>query len=137
MKTGGDLKSGLYSVLKHPITVGTLGGATLGGGIGYLTASDDELRRRNALAGAGAGALLGGLGGVVASSGKGPDEVTSVANRAHDLGRAVGAREGFSKGLEKGTVAGTAKLTDEIFDAIGPDEASVLFDRVHGVSKGT
>ena len=93
--------------------MGTAGGALLGGTIGYMTPKDKEdkeLRRRSALVGAGSGALMGGLGGALASSGTGADEVTSMVNKAHTRGVSIGAHHGRAAGLQEGYAKGQADL---------------------------
>lgn len=105
-ESGEGVGGTVLNVLKHPITIGTLGGAAIGGGLGYLTPKEKELRARSALAGAGTGALLGGLGGAIASSGASPGEMDTAASKAQNVGieqgYRLGRREGFSKGYHKG-----------------------------------
>jgi hypothetical protein len=99
-KEGEGVGSTLLNVLKHPITIGTLGGAAIGGGIGYLSPEDNSLRRRSAMVGAGTGGALGALGGALASgssTAQGGVPMSEAADRIRQaavLGHERGIREG-------------------------------------------
>lgn len=101
-KEGEGAGSALVNVLKHPITIGALGGGAIGAGLGYLAPEEKELRARSALVGAGTGAALGGLGGALASAGMTPEEVQSEALRANAAGMVRGHQIGLAAGHKAG-----------------------------------
>jgi len=107
-KEGEGAGSALLNVLKHPITVGALGGGLVGGGLGYLAPEEDKLRRRSALVGAGTGAALGGLGGALASAGMDPEDAESMANKARLMGMSHGHTVGHAAGTAQGRLQGQA-----------------------------
>ena len=74
----------------------------MGGGLGYLAPDDPALRTRGALVGAGTGALMGGLGGALASGGLQPDEVSKMQDVVFGAGRAAGHKAGVRKGFNAG-----------------------------------
>ena len=86
----------------------------LGGGLGYLAPDDPKLRARSALVGAGTGAVLGGLGGAMASGGLGAGEVSQVQEKSFNLGRVVGNKAGLDQGFTAGQESILKNLPDEV-----------------------
>jgi hypothetical protein len=95
--------------------------------LGYIAPDDPKLRARSALVGAGTGAVLGGLGGAIASSGLRPEEVSKAQDAAF--------RAGHSSGVEKGFQAGREAMVNHIPMGVPMTESikEMLLKKIRGV----